>query len=544
MKKQLLIAISLFGLSTSFAQIGIGTTTPHTSSILDVESVEKGFLPPRMNATQRDAINGGNPAEGLMIYNTDDDCINIYQGSSWVNICSGSSGSNGGSSSDFNSNWKTDLRFATFGFYGGYDNQFDGYGITADKNLYIWGRDYWGYIKSFNKTRVPTHDNEHRISPYFIDFPSFNGQVKDFVTDDHHYAVLTDDNKVWIWGSQAYNIMGNNAPDPQNQTNGISTPIELVLSNGETGVTDIAISAWRLIYLTTNGNVYYRGRAVNGVNSSITHAQYAEPSGVDNATFQYTEIIGLSGGTDTECLILKGNDGKYYAAPNYYSRTLLTTGNPNAPQPNSPTFPDIRLSSNIFEINFPSGHGNITKIESDNSDTYFALDDLGNLYAWGLYSYSTYKRFETDSTNYFTVSLSNYFNSPVTVKPPTSETGFKDVATPRGEEVTYFLGESGKLYIIGSPNYNDNPGIVLEDFANNYSQIINIHSNIEQIEAEEPGSLMYKTSDGEIFGLGRNNFSILGGYPQEPGGSIYRLHPTPLIKGSLDPNNDNVQPVN
>ncbi|MGB1296248.1 MAG: hypothetical protein ACPG6V_12295 [Flavobacteriales bacterium] len=68
-----------------YSQIGIGTTTPHASSILEVNSTSKGFLPPRLTSVNRDNIN--NPAEGLMIYNTDLSCIEYFTGSYWFNPC-------------------------------------------------------------------------------------------------------------------------------------------------------------------------------------------------------------------------------------------------------------------------------------------------------------------------------------------------------------------------------------------------------------------------------------------------------------------------
>lgn len=34
------------------AQVGIGTSTPNSSSVLDLTSTEKGFLTPRMTTTQ------------------------------------------------------------------------------------------------------------------------------------------------------------------------------------------------------------------------------------------------------------------------------------------------------------------------------------------------------------------------------------------------------------------------------------------------------------------------------------------------------------
>lgn len=48
------------------AQIGIGTTTPHESSILEIQSTTRGFLPPRMNYSDIQNIQA--PANGLVVY--------------------------------------------------------------------------------------------------------------------------------------------------------------------------------------------------------------------------------------------------------------------------------------------------------------------------------------------------------------------------------------------------------------------------------------------------------------------------------------------
>lgn len=65
------IYIKIIFLSLSLntiAQIGIGTTSPDASAILDLSSTNKGLLMPRMTTLQQ--TNLVNPALGLMIYNT------------------------------------------------------------------------------------------------------------------------------------------------------------------------------------------------------------------------------------------------------------------------------------------------------------------------------------------------------------------------------------------------------------------------------------------------------------------------------------------
>ncbi|HVX25482.1 MAG TPA: tail fiber domain-containing protein [Parafilimonas sp.] len=61
---------------------GIGTTTPNSSSLLEIKSTTKGLLIPRMTQTQRNAIH--TPAKGLLIYQTDNNPgFYYYDGSSW-----------------------------------------------------------------------------------------------------------------------------------------------------------------------------------------------------------------------------------------------------------------------------------------------------------------------------------------------------------------------------------------------------------------------------------------------------------------------------
>ena len=71
MKKLLmLILLFIFIEFKSFSQnVGIGTNTPHASAVLDISDTAKGILIPRMTMVQRKAIQ--NPAEGLMVYQTD-----------------------------------------------------------------------------------------------------------------------------------------------------------------------------------------------------------------------------------------------------------------------------------------------------------------------------------------------------------------------------------------------------------------------------------------------------------------------------------------
>jgi len=76
MKGTLLTLLLILSCSaTVIGQVGIGTTSPDASSALDIESADKGVLISRMTTAERNAIT--NPANGLLVYNTDSDEIQI-----------------------------------------------------------------------------------------------------------------------------------------------------------------------------------------------------------------------------------------------------------------------------------------------------------------------------------------------------------------------------------------------------------------------------------------------------------------------------------
>lgn len=66
--KNLYILLLCFTVAVN-AQVGIGTTKPDSSSVLDVYSNDKGILLPRLLEAEKDSIK--NPADGLIVYQTD-----------------------------------------------------------------------------------------------------------------------------------------------------------------------------------------------------------------------------------------------------------------------------------------------------------------------------------------------------------------------------------------------------------------------------------------------------------------------------------------
>lgn len=74
-KHRIPLIIFLVLSSFLYGQVGIGTTNPHPSSVLDVNSNSSGLLLPRLTSAERNAI--VDPANGLIVYNSDSDEIQM-----------------------------------------------------------------------------------------------------------------------------------------------------------------------------------------------------------------------------------------------------------------------------------------------------------------------------------------------------------------------------------------------------------------------------------------------------------------------------------
>ncbi len=136
--KKLLFSLVLFGTYMSYAQVGIGTTSPTSTSMLEISSTSdggatyKGFMPPRVpTILNRNAINPTVADEGLIVFVEENECLQIWNGSSWEDIhCLNSiSFASVFQNFDLSTSWgyTSDIPF--------FDNGADGfYGITNSTN--------------------------------------------------------------------------------------------------------------------------------------------------------------------------------------------------------------------------------------------------------------------------------------------------------------------------------------------------------------------------------------------------------------------------
>lgn len=89
-----LLGIFFFNSHLKAQQVAINTTNPDQSAYLDISGTSKGLLPPRLSTLDRlnlDAMGEiYGPANGLVIYNTDDDALQVNKGTktvpNWVSL--------------------------------------------------------------------------------------------------------------------------------------------------------------------------------------------------------------------------------------------------------------------------------------------------------------------------------------------------------------------------------------------------------------------------------------------------------------------------
>ncbi len=84
--KLVLVLLLICPIFSAKSQIKLGNnvTSINASSLLELESTTKGLLFTRMTSTQMNALTG---VKGLVVFNTDSNCLFNHTGTAWISLC-------------------------------------------------------------------------------------------------------------------------------------------------------------------------------------------------------------------------------------------------------------------------------------------------------------------------------------------------------------------------------------------------------------------------------------------------------------------------
>ena len=293
-----LTVANLFRVDGDSNNIGIGTGAPSDSALVDMTSTTKGFLPPRLTTTQRDAI--VTPSPGLIVYNTTTDKINFYTGAAWEAVSGGSfNGIYDGSGS---------LTTGTTITSGGYDLNITGtgkFGVSGDIQFLSTAALESDTIKIVQSTGttgttggIITFDGQ--TGGLFAITDDKDGQlfgVADVSGNDIMYAdadwLIKMGNPFQLSGSPfelKYDDVSGNTTLSTNAIN-VNLNVQNITSTGVTSNIDVTKSIIK-ISTTTSADLLTLPDGVEGQVISIIYV--AETAGADDVTITPTNLLGYT----------------------------------------------------------------------------------------------------------------------------------------------------------------------------------------------------------------------------------------------------------
>jgi ribosomal protein L31 len=411
------------------AQVGVGTTTPDPSSVLDITATDKGILIPRvsLNDVSNTMIDGTNTAStGLLIWNTNAATIAgngigfyFFNGSLWEKLATGNSE----------------------------DHDWYEQGTTNPPNAITDNIFTQGSV-AINTTASPgiqlnvSAASSASYAGYFTNF-STGGSVKyglktdvtsntNFAKYGVHNTLGSIDNSGTLYGIYNYVFGANNELryGVYNNITGDGNGIHRGIYNNLTGIgTGQKMGIHNEINTTaTSGNIY-------GVNNEITNSGSGIKTGVRNILTGSNTVL-----TGTYSILDNGGNG------NNYGITSVLTGNA--------TGLNICVN-NLITNSGGSIHYGIQQNFSGDSDTSIGtinrFDGTSTIYMKGTYNwFQTLSADHTGFENYFNIGsgtqigLYNNFSSQNGTQTGTYST-FQSISTASqyGNRVEYTAASSG-----------------------------------------------------------------------------------------------------
>ncbi len=195
----------------SFAQVGIGTTTPVAGSILELKAVDKALLLTRVATTAAVTT----PVNGMMVYDISSNCIKGYQNGAWTGCLSACSSA--GSTPTFGGDRAPCSGLADVRDFSFSNNSMRGYGypmfISGDGFIFGgWTQDSYG-MTGLGATYVGDVSTTYNISSndMYSAYPAANilhylpnARWKRIMGTNSAGSVMfgiTEDGKMYSWGA-------------------------------------------------------------------------------------------------------------------------------------------------------------------------------------------------------------------------------------------------------------------------------------------------------------------------------------------------------
>jgi len=415
--KKILLMVVVMVTSNLFSQtgnVGIGTSTPYSSSILDLTATDKALLLPRV----ANAAAVATPTNGMMVYDISQKCVIGYENSAWSGCLSSSGGTPptpGGD--DFGLDFTSTVKQIASGYDGNGSNT-SGL-IATDGKVFLWGQN----------TSFSFFTGEQKPTPVYSPLP--NGELAQKIAIGNTVAMaLTTTGKVYIMGIDIQNTW------PAFGGIAVARQWTQLTIAGETSFADVQTSPWgRNSFVRGASGKVYRSGWGNTYSTPERVAPYTAmlfPAGVTSYTDMWVDGVQGSGPN----IFLKGNDNNIYAAgANVYGQ--LGIGNTT----------NVNLNVAPVKVIFPAGVNNVVKISSSDRGISLAITADGKAYGWGRWR-------DSNIVNYFAATpvagaLSGntlLLPSPLVLPTLNSDTIFTDVLAGSGysvvktDKMTYFKG--------------------------------------------------------------------------------------------------------
>lgn len=422
----------LLAISTTYAQVGIGTTTPNASAMLDIASTNSGLLIPRVALTSTaDVTTIASPVTSLLVYNTGFSPNGYYywNGSIWVQLAIAS-----------NSNWLLTGNSGTSSatnFLGTLDDRdivFRRFNIRAG---YIGDPTYDG---SFNSNNGNTSFGANSMLNPSVNFATQSG------VRNTAFGV---------------NVMPNLTSGRLNTGIG-----EFALFSNTTGITNTAIGSGSLYSNSTGNNNVAVGRNAlttsnSDNNTAIGFAALRQNvSGTNNTALGFEALRGVLG---------SGNVGLgYLAGRNETGSNKLYIENSNADANNALIYGEfdtniVRVNGTL-QISNPSAAPGYALPNVRGTAGQFLQTNGAGITSWANPTMLPYATTGT-ATGVYNITLDQY-----TVR---VFGGVSEVRLPTA------VGNTGKIFIIIGSNsitpkvFSTAGGVIYDDVTNSNITVIN-----------------------------------------------------------------------